>query len=119
LSISQKAVSGTGHPETLDFLHYARQMIESHHERWDGSGYPHGLSGTDIPLAGRLMALADVYDALISSRRAFSHQEAKEYILNESGRMFDPEVVKAFIAREEEFMHIAEAFADDDRQGNN
>jgi HD-GYP domain-containing protein (c-di-GMP phosphodiesterase class II) len=117
-----KAVSGTGHPETLDFLHYARQMIESHHERWDGSGYPHGLSGADIPLAGRLMALADVYDALISSRaykQAFSHQEAKQYILNESGRMFDPEVVNAFIAREEEFMRIAEAFADDDWQGNN
>jgi HD-GYP domain-containing protein (c-di-GMP phosphodiesterase class II) len=110
-----KTVSGTGHPENLDFLHYAGQMIESHHERWDGSGYPHGLSGADIPLAGRLMALADVYDALTSSRvykRAFSHQEAKQYILNESGRMFDPEVVDAFMAREEEFIHIAKEFAD-------
>jgi putative two-component system response regulator len=80
------------------------------------------LKGADIPLAGRLMALADVYDAITSSRvykRAFSHQEAKRYILNESGRLFDPEVVNAFIATEEEFMHIANTFADNNRQGQN
>ncbi|SPP99920.1 Metal-dependent phosphohydrolase, HD subdomain:CHASE2 [Candidatus Sulfobium mesophilum] len=117
-----RTVSRTGHPENLDFLQYARQMIESHHERWNGSGYPRGLKGADIPLAGRLMALADVYDAITSSRvykRAFPHQEAKRYILNESGRLFDPEVVNAFIAREEEFMHIANTFADNNRQGEN
>ncbi len=117
-----RTVNRTGHPENLDFLQYARQMIESHHERWNGSGYPRGLKGAEIPLAGRLMALADVYDAITSTRvykRAFSHQEAKRHILNESGRLFDPEVVNAFIAREEEFMHIAKTFTDDNREGEN
>jgi HD-GYP domain-containing protein (c-di-GMP phosphodiesterase class II) len=110
-----RAIRGTEHPENLDFLSYARQMIESHHERWDGRGYPHGLSGNDIPLAGRLMALADVYDALVSMRvykRDFSHEDAKEIILSEAGRHFDPDVIAAFEARSEEFQQIARAFAD-------
>src|SRR6185369_9166833 len=104
------AISGAEHPDRLYFLHFAQQMIESHHEKWDGSGYPHGLSGTDIPLAGRLMALADVYDALVCRRvykRIFSHEEAREIILNESGRHFDPDVVASFVAKEEEFISIS------------
>ncbi len=110
-----RAISGTAHPENLDFLRFAQQMIESHHEKWDGSGYPYGLKGTDIPLAGRLMALADVYDALVSRRvykRDYSHEEAKEVILREKGQYFDPDVVSAFVKKNEEFIQIAQKFSD-------
>ncbi|WP_223923732.1 CHASE2 domain-containing protein [Geobacter sp. AOG2] len=112
-----KTIGGTEHPEKLEFLHYALQMAESHHEKWDGSGYPRGLSGSDIPLAGRLMALADVYDALVSRRvykRDFSHEEAQEWILARSGKHFDPEVVEAFMAQREEFIRTARELADDE-----
>jgi len=111
-----RTIGGTEYPEKLAFLHFALQMAESHHEKWDGSGYPRGLSGTDIPLAGRLMALADVYDALVSRRvykRNYSHEEAQEWILAESGKHFDPEVVAAFMARSAEFVRIAREFADE------
>lgn len=111
-----KAIGATGHPEQNSFLHYAQQMIESHHERWDGKGYPHGLQGEEIPLAGRLMALADVYDALVSQRvykKGFSHDMAMKIITDEAGITFDPAVVKAFISRNEDFMRIAREFADD------
>jgi len=110
------AIGAVAHPENLDFLHYAQQMIASHHEKWDGSGYPHGLSGTDIPLAGRLMALADVYDALLCKRsykKTYSHAEAMETILTESGRHFDPEVIAAFVAKNEEFLKISQRFVDE------
>lgn len=110
-----KTIEGTGHPERQDFLHYAQQMIESHHEHWDGSGYPHGLQGGDIPLAGRLMSVADVYDALVSRRvykKGLSHEKASELIVQESGRKFDPEVVNAFIATNAEFAAIAREYAD-------
>lgn len=108
-------IEGNEHPENLDFLYYASQMIQSHHEHWDGSGYPDGLKGQDIPLAGRLMALADVYDALISNRiykRDFSHEEAKDIIIKDSGKQFDPDIVAAFIAREMDFIIIAKEFDD-------
>jgi adenylate cyclase len=111
-----RAIEGTVHPESLDFLYYARQMTESHHEKWDGSGYPHGLSGIDIPLAGRLMALADVYDALVCKRvykRSFSHAEAQEIILKKRVNQFDPEVIDAFVAKNEEFIRISQKFADE------
>ncbi len=111
-----RAIDGTAHPEGLDFLHYARQMIESHHERWDGNGYPYGLCGADIPLAGRLMALADVYDALVSKRiykQIYSHAEAKDIIMKETGYQFDPEVVAAFVAKSDEFISISKMFADE------
>jgi CHASE2 domain-containing sensor protein len=111
-----KAINGIAHPEGLDFLHYARQMVESHHEKWNGSGYPHGLSGTEIPLSGRLMALSDVYDALVSKRiykRTYTHAEAKEIIINESGQHFDPEVIAAFVAKNEEFINISRKFSDE------
>ncbi len=110
------AIRGVAHPENLDFLHYAQQMIASHHEKWDGSGYPNGLRGTDIPLAGRLMALADVYDALLCKRsykKTYSHAEAMETILIESGRHFDPEVITAFVAKNEEFLRISQMFIDE------
>ena len=111
-----KAINETAHTESLHYLHYARQMIESHHEQWDGSGYPHGLRGTEIPLAGRLMALADAYDAIVSKRvykRDYSHAEAKEMIIKKSGKHFDPEVVDAFVAKNEEFNRIFLQFSDD------
>lgn len=116
-------IGGTEHPGNLNFLNYASQMAESHHEHWDGSGYPHGLRGKDIPLAGRLMTLADVYDALVSKRiykRGFSHEEAKDLIIKESGKQFDPDVVAAFVAREMDFIRIAREFdGGNQRIGNN
>ena len=102
-------------PDGFAFLAYARQMVESHHERWDGSGYPCGLSGDEIPLAGRLMAVADVYDALISQRtykKAYSHERARSMILEQRGSHFDPDVVDAFVATEERFLDIARKFVD-------
>ncbi len=95
---------------TNSFLHVAREIAESHHERWDGTGYPAGLAGSAIPRAGRLMALADVYDALISKRvykDAFTHDQARDIIASERGRHFDPEVVDAFLRREAEFREVA------------
>lgn len=110
-----RVIDSTGRPGEKSFLDYARQMVESHHERWDGTGYPHRLSGRAIPLAGRLMALADVYDALISKRvykRGFSHEEVRSMLIKESEAHFDPDVVNAFLAREAQFLHIAQKFAD-------
>ena len=82
-----------------DFLSHAAVVAATHHEKWDGSGYPAGLSGKKIPLIGRLMAIADVYDALVSERpykSAFSHDAAVEIILAESGKHFDPVLVEVF-----------------------
>ena len=92
------------------FLSVAREIAHTHHEKWDGSGYPQGLIGDAIPLSGRLMALADVYDALISKRvykPAFSHEKAKAIILEGEGTHFDPDVIAAFLTVEDEFKHIA------------
>jgi adenylate cyclase len=110
-----RIIVGHGHPEKRHFLNYAREMIEAHHERWDGGGYPHGLRGAAIPLAGRLMALADVYDALISKRvykRGYSHAEVCDYIAAQSGTQFDPDLVAAFQRRHEEFFRVAQEHAD-------
>jgi len=82
-------------------LGMAREIVLSHHEKWDGSGYPHGLKGEQIPLVGRLCALADVFDALTSERpykHAWLEQDAVAYVVNESGRHFDPELVEYFLA---------------------
>lgn len=97
------------------FLKYAREIAYSHHEKWDGSGYPQGLAGEEIPLSARLMAVADVYDALISRRvykQANSHQEARDMIIRGGGSHFDPDVVKAFVAISDEFDEIAQRFGD-------
>ena len=99
----------------VEFLHYAKEIARSHQEKWNGSGYPDGLAGDAIPLSARLMALADVYDALISARvykPAFPHAQAREMILAERGQHFDPDVVDAFIAQEEQFIAIAQRWAD-------
>lgn len=105
-----------GQPEKYSYLHYARQMAETHHERWDGSGYPAGLKGTQIPLAGRLMALADVYDAMISVRcykEAVPHERTRDYIVAMSGSLFDPEIVAAFLECEDVFADIAREYQDE------
>jgi putative two-component system response regulator len=97
------------HPEA-DFLVMAKQIAESHHERFDGSGYPQGLKGTSIPLCGRIVALADVYDALTSKRvykEAFSHERAREIIVQGAGSHFDPDLVAAFLATEREFFELS------------
>jgi HD-GYP domain-containing protein (c-di-GMP phosphodiesterase class II) len=97
------------------FLNLAQEIAFTHHEKWDGSGYPRGLKGEDIPLSGRLMALADVYDALISKRmykKAFSHQEAKDIIVKDSGSHFDPKIVESFLEIEGSFVEIAKEFKD-------
>ena len=97
------------------FLSLAGEIAYSHHEKWDGSGYPQGLQGEDIPISGRLMALADVYDALISKRpykEPFPHAVAVKIITSDRSKYFDPDIVDAFIELENEFREIALKFAD-------
>lgn len=101
---------------STEFLRLAHEIAYSHQEKWDGSGYPEGLSGEDIPIAGRLMAVADVYDALISTRpykRAYSHTETIEFMKQGRGKDFDPDILDAFLRIEDEFRVIAERFRDD------
>ncbi len=103
----------------MPFLDAAREMAHYHHEKWDGSGYPEGLSGTAIPLGARIMALADVYDALISRRvykPPFSHTKAVKIILEESNKSFDPDIVQAFSRCTEQFREIALHFAESEEQ---
>ncbi|MFS1430452.1 HD-GYP domain-containing protein, partial [Vibrio splendidus] len=109
LSIAEKQLGSSS------FLRVAKEISLTHHEKWNGSGYPNQLSGEDIPLSGRLMALADVYDALISKRvykPAFTHEQAKQIILEGNGTHFDPQVVQAFLAVEQEFVSIAATYKD-------
>ncbi len=94
------------------FLKYAEIVVGTHHEKWDGSGYPSGLKGDDIPLLGRLMALADVYDALVSDRpykKPFTTEEAAKIIIEGAGGHFDPVLVDVFKMVEREFAAIAGA----------
>ena len=98
-------------------LKIAGDLAGGHHEKWNGTGYPRALAGEAIPLSARIMAIADVYDALTSSRvykSAWSHAEAKSEIASLSGTQFDPQVVKAFFAAETEIVLIAEQFKDQD-----
>jgi putative two-component system response regulator len=97
------------------FLHFAREIAYSHQEKWNGSGYPEGLAGEAIPLSARLMAVADVYDALISKRvykGTMSHEEAMTILREGRGRHFDPDVVDALLAIETEFQEIAARYRD-------
>lgn len=90
-------------------------IAESHHERWDGTGYPRGLAEEEIPLCGRILALADVYDALSTRRcykEAFSHEESRAILLDNRGSQFDPAVVDAFLAREEQFVDVLRHLGD-------
>lgn len=95
---------------TNDFMEMARNVAYSHHERWDGTGYPHAIAGEQIPLSARIVAVADVYDALTSKRpykRAMSHEESRMIIVSGSGTQFDPEVVAAFLRNEDIFEAVA------------
>jgi putative two-component system response regulator len=101
----------------LDFLDMAMQIAHYHHEKWDGSGYPEGLKADAIPIPARLMALADVFDALISRRvykTAIPFEQAKEMIVNERGRHFDPDVVEAFLHSFDNFISVAEKYRERD-----
>jgi putative two-component system response regulator len=101
------------------FLEFAKEIAYSHQEKWDGSGYPQGLSGDDIPLSARLMAVADVYDALISRRvykPAMPHQDAVDIIMAGRGKHFDPDIVDAFWKVREECRAIALRFADPEEE---
>ncbi|WP_428625310.1 HD domain-containing phosphohydrolase [Sedimenticola sp.] len=112
LNAIENAEKELGNTPLLDV---AKTIAYTHHERWDGTGYPSALKGDDIPISGRLMALADVYDALISKRvykEAFSHEKAVEIISQSSGTHFDPDVVEAFMVQEQTFKSIAERLKD-------
>jgi len=95
------------------FLKYAKTFAISHHEKWDGSGYPDSLKGEEIPLQGRILAIADVYDALVSERpykKAFSHEEAVNIITDGGGKHFDPVLVEVFRGVADEFKTSADRF---------
>jgi len=99
--------------EEDDFLELAQQIAAAHHEQWDGGGYPHGLHGQHIPLAARIVALADVYDALTTARpykEPMPHHETREWIATRYATHFDPAVVEAFVAREEDFLRVNKSY---------
>ncbi|MBI3228914.1 MAG: two-component system response regulator [Burkholderiales bacterium] len=101
----------------VDFLKFAKEIAYSHQEKWDGSGYPLGLKGDDIPISARLMAVADVYDALISRRvykEGMTHSQAVDIISKGRGQHFDPDIVDAFLGLQTEFQQIAMKYADSD-----
>ncbi len=101
----------------VDFLKYAKEIAYSHQEKWDGSGYPEGLAGDAIPISARLMAVADVYDALISRRvykEGMPHEKAVSIIAEGRGSHFDPDIVDAFLEVAPKFNEIAMRFMDSD-----
>ena len=103
----------------VDFLKYAKEIAYSHHEKWDGTGYPQGLAGEQIPISARLMALADVYDALISCRiykDGMRHEDAVRIIAEGRGTHFDADIVDAFLRIQDQFQDISSRYADGVRE---
>ena len=101
----------------VPFLKYAKEIAYAHQEKWDGSGYPLGLAGDNIPISARLMAIADVYDALISRRvykEGMPHEKAVQIIVDGRGNHFDPDMVDAFLELQNDFKAVAEKYADSD-----
>ena len=95
--------------EGKSFLAIGKEIAYNHHEKWDGSGYPRGLKGEVIPLSARIIAVADVYDALTTKRfykEAYSHDKARDMIIELKGKHFDPDMVNAFTAVAEKFNHV-------------
>jgi putative two-component system response regulator len=116
-AIERAMAEDGGDTKPFGFLLAAIEIAHFHHEKWDGSGYPRGLIGEAIPLPARLMALADVFDALISRRvykPPFPLEKAVELILEGRGRHFDPELVDAFVERQDEFFTVARQYVDHD-----
>ena len=104
--IIDEIISKTGEDE---FLHSARLFAGCHHERWDGKGYPRGLKGEKIPLQGRIMAIVDVYDALVSERpykKAFSDEEAVQIIMDNAGVHYDPKIAEVFLSVKDQFKAV-------------
>jgi putative two-component system response regulator len=101
----------------VEFLTLAKEITYGHQEKWNGSGYPEGLSGDDIPVSARLMAVADVYDALISRRvykEGMSHKDAERIMKDGRASHFDPDILDAFVACTDKFREIAVQYADQD-----
>ncbi|MEE9913737.1 MAG: two-component system response regulator [Deltaproteobacteria bacterium] len=97
------------------YLFYAREIAYTHHEKWNGTGYPEGISGSNIPVSGRIMAIADVYDALVTKRiykPAFTHPVAIDIMKDESGHHFDPEMVAVFLETADQFYEISQQYSD-------
>ena len=106
---------GDGDKGGDDLLNTAIDIAGGHHEKWDGTGYPQGLNGQDIPLAARIMAIADVYDALVCERpykKAWAHEKAVEEIINLKGTAFDPVIVEAFVLEQDYFKEILDKYRD-------
>jgi putative two-component system response regulator len=99
----------------VEFLSLAKEIAHWHHEKWDGTGYPDGLSGDSIPVSARIMALADVFDALITRRvykQALSYEEARDIIESGRNQHFDPDIADAFLASFNAFCGIADFYND-------
>ena len=93
-----------------EFLNYAKLFAGCHHERWDGNGYPRGLKGMDIPLQGRIMAIADVYDALVSARpykKPFTHEDAVQIIMENADKQYDPNICEIFFKVNNQFKQVS------------
>ena len=120
-ALGRDAILQAEHELGIDvpFLKYAKEIAYCHQEKWDGSGYPQGLSGDNIPISARLMAVADVYDALISRRvykEGMSHAQAVQIIKDGKGHHFDPDMVNAFLELQDEFQAIAARYIDTDEE---
>ncbi len=101
--------------KSVDFLDIAKEIAHWHHEHWDGNGYPDQISGESIPLSARIMAVADVFDALISKRvykEAMSYEAARDIIISERGKQFDPDITDAFVSCYEQFVQTADEYRD-------
>jgi len=99
--------------QPVEFLGLAKEIAHRHHERWDGTGYPDGLAGDDIPVSARFMAIADVFDALISKRvykEAMSFDQARDIIAEQRGKQFDPDIADAFLTNLDGFIEIAQRY---------
>jgi adenylate cyclase len=113
--VIQRAEEKFGTGANISFLRLAKEIAYSHHERWDGAGYPQSLKGESIPLSSRIMALADVYDTVTSPRvykGPIPHDEAVKLLIDQSGKSLDPDLVDAFLTVQEEFRQIALEYGD-------
>ena len=116
--IIDKIIARTPEGEEV-FLRYAKLFAGYHHERWDGTGYPNGLRGLNIPLPGRIMAVADVYDSLVSKRvykNSLSDEAAAAFIISESGKLFDPAIVEVFFSIRDRFKAVKGIEADEKQE---